>query len=466
MKKQSSPKGKASKRQATPRASRSRSASVASESSVQTRQQRAMAEQEYSQLIGEFSAFVQRGRFPQAAIILFRASTQASFQAEDFGIPLSQKDYFRSAQAVLATAATEGTFYDEKKSDDVKDLMEAIAAYDAARQSSGAAQAGAGASRATNQPAVPALPPRTTNPTNVSTVCEFSNNAISYVPLSGLGPNTIVIDGVSFKSLTYQQIQQAFPTRLIHDTRVLWQEWQNDLKFQGFDPSYVASYLWNAKAERSAPLDIILLIVVGCERGNAVSKILKTMKSGNTKDYLQSLVTKHHIVDKLDKGAAPDVKAKQITLSRVCMAFPTFTCEFYPHVTNPTVSWAALDKAVGVEFNKFMAHASFASMIEKSITGWWKILAVHMVHQVLFAYIINRSLKKTKKDVFADCVRFSKTSVESGWVPSAERIVFLKKWGVIADDRSLSLNITNAYSGVLNYVGMTDAEMETLITTA
>lgn len=420
--------------------------------------------QELAELVDSYKAALSAGELYKAAIIEFQAKDVPGYSRAQFTKTLQNRSTFLKAFEIMTLGKTNNITYDK---DDDASVARLQLEVETAMQEPGPA-------------------PRSTSTSSVNisttdaTVGQGSRGSISQQQnvvtydattrtltnpnVEGNGTEIIKIGSETFKCLKYDQIVALLPAqRLVMDCRALFTEWRDALKFRGFEPAKMATRLWKSTHIKSPAMDIIFLIVVGCERGNAVSKILKTMASGDWKDYLSQLQTLFEIKDKLQANMDAVQKANTVTLSRICMCFPTFTCEYYPFVTNPTVSWQALDDVVGRPYNKHMAHAAFASMIEKSIPDWYKMLALHMLHQVLFTYIINRNTKKTKKEVFLDCLRFTKASIDSDWVGKEHRLQSLKEWKVINANNSLASDILESYSRFVSYIGMSDDDIKNAI---
>lgn len=392
-------------------------------------------------------------KYAKAELVFGLAKLLPGFTVERFPVAAANAHYHAVAQALIDQKAEEGESY-------AIDDDAAIAEFERLLR--------AELNPPTNPP-VPQPVARTNQP--VSSAAEIPESYFDYtlaqfaeVKIVGNSGEKMMVQNEEVELLTLEQIIKAMPDSFITSQSAIFEEWRDALRYYGFQPARVATYLWNAKPEKSNIHDILFLVVVGCERGNAHDKILKSMKDTTIKTYLERLIARHEILTKLPKEAG-EKKANAITLSRICMAFPTLTCSYYPQVTSPTVSWIMLDKmlAAGVKYNRHMAHAAFASLIPKTVEDWYKIMGAHMLHQVMFAFVVNRGLKQTKKEAFLSCLNYSKASLESTWVQNDRRVAKMKEFKVIDENLKLTPEVLTIYAAFLSYVSLSDDDVRDYI---
>ena len=136
--------------------------------------------------------------------------------------------------------------------------------------------------------------------------------------------------------------------------------------------------------------DVKLMIPFAVERGNNLEKIA-THSSAAAIREINRLTLKYCLVSKATYPTS-------ITLDRVCLVFPMFTCQYMPVARNPVVDKNIL-LSVCSDYPLVMMHKAFGTLIPNSLSEECKkiIIDAHCLHQTNFCAIIGRSRDKSNK---------------------------------------------------------------------
>ena len=157
----------------------------------------------------------------------------------------------------------------------------------------------------------------------------------------------------------------------------------------GFDEGAVFNKIMKIGKD-TAKEDLKWMIPFAIERGNNLEKIT-THSSAAAKREINRLTFKYDLVTKARNP-------KSVTLDRVCLAFPMFTCQYMRVARNTVVDKKAL-LSVCSDYPQVMMHEAFATLIPNSLSEECKkiIIDAHRLHQAHFCAIIDRNRDGSNK---------------------------------------------------------------------
>lgn len=281
------------------------------------------------------------------------------------------------------------------------------------------------------------------------------------IPDDAASTRVVSTDAGDVRMLSFDQIARFFPAILVRDNAALLGEWRKSLAFKGFSPAEMATKLWYHKPTTSTIDDLMLMIVAGCERGNNIQNILRDAEEP-LKSTLAATFSNYAV-----RANVQNVPSKMdiVTLSRVCLAFPHFTLEYYPDVVSPVVPWETLDAMLpqNVHYPRRAAHSAFGAFIplRKDITK--NLLGAHLLHQMLFSEIVNRGKVGSKRKNMSNCLNFVKAAYSSPFIPETAKMAWLRAWGLVNVDGGVSDEVSAAYSAFISYAAISVDDFDQLI---
>lgn len=143
-------------------------------------------------------------------------------------------------------------------------------------------------------------------------------------------------------------------------TKDIAEDAQKLFKYKGKDIMVILQkYVQKAGVDPEAIKNLIIIIVLLCERGTNFDKFKRKMSSEGTK-LVNELKNKYGLVSKL----SPD-KSNELTLAMIGYCFPLLVCSYMQQCKAPNVSDLTMEKwAKG--FPKVMKTSAFTALIPKN----------------------------------------------------------------------------------------------------
>ncbi|AJG39318.1 nucleocapsid protein [Wenzhou Shrimp Virus 1] len=190
------------------------------------------------------------------------------------------------------------------------------------------------------------------------------------------------------------------------------------IRFQGFDPKEViAALMKKEKDSGTLKNEIAMMVALLCERGTKISKILNRSSNAG-KDRINHLKNKYNLVES-------GKQANSITLARVAICLPQYTCSYMTICSNPAVPWTSLDDG-SYTYPKAMACSAFANLLTPADT---MLINCHLYWAVMFNKLINPSAKKTYKEVGNECHKYVLIGANSTHIPADKKKALLGRLG-------------------------------------
>lgn len=203
----------------------------------------------------------------------------------------------------------------------------------------------------------------------------------------------------------------------------------DEIRFQGFDPRAIVAALRNRENDAATlKKDICMMVALLCERGTKLSKIIGR-SSPNGASKIRTLKEKYNLKD---SARLPE----NITLARVAICLPQFTCSYMKICISPAVPWTSLDDEKHF-YPKPMACSAFANLLDPKDT---EMIHCHLYWAVKFNKLINPSSSKTTKEVGIECHKYAMIGANSTHISSDQK----KK---IREDLNLSPFSVKHYAG-------------------
>lgn len=198
--------------------------------------------------------------------------------------------------------------------------------------------------------------------------------------------------------------------------------WESYASYEGFNPQYVR---WKCMKEYSNdPEKLIQLMVIGLVRGNNVATILTSIN-----DTGKAILREGE--RKLDLKSSAKKNKEWVSLSRICIAFPTVSCSLMKSIKVMPVSATNLTP----NYPDVMRHSCFSALLvpQELCTDYKLIYEAYALYQYKFMMLVGTAEDKAqsveqKKDRIAN---FAAIGENGSNISSEDRISFLKNWGIL-----------------------------------
>nr|QMP82113.1 nucleocapsid protein [Hymenopteran phenui-related virus OKIAV306] len=209
----------------------------------------------------------------------------------------------------------------------------------------------------------------------------------------------------------------------------------NEFAYEGFDPRRIAMMVLKMPvALNSKAADIGSMIALAVERGNRIDKMVNKMSEEG--------VAKVNALKRVYKISEKASRKDTITLSRVALSFPHFTCQYVQsHAINLTVD-PEICKAyykTNYALPRCMMNPAFGNLIPES--GYDELFNAYVKAQVVFSVIIDK-----KKDIRAkesEAHSYATIARRNKLIPNGTRIEILKQLGALSPNGKISQAIIN-----------------------
>lgn len=255
------------------------------------------------------------------------------------------------------------------------------------------------------------------------------DNAAKFIP-TDLIPGASMIDKLRNQLMTIITIEFQ---QVLNQSQGLIKDAQALFEYKGMDIWIILQkYILRANADEDAQRNLILMIVLLCERGTNFEKYASKMSKEGS-DLVTLLKNKYNLVSKLNKS-----KANELTLARVGHCFPVLVCSYMLQCKSPTVSDATMAKWAK-DYPRCMKTSAFTALLPrgeyKGFTEDHKeaLMIAYLCHQIEFSKIVTK--KKDHKSSIAEWVEltypYALAGIEAEYLDDKQRyeaLILLDLW--------------------------------------
>lgn len=263
----------------------------------------------------------------------------------------------------------------------------------------------------------------------------------------------------AFRKNLMKVINIDFKELLLASQNVI-QSAQTLFEYKGMDIWIILQkYIQKASQDPDAQKNLILMVVLLCERGTNFDKYSSKMsKDGaNMVNYLKN---KYNLVSKLNKS-----KSNELTLARVGHCFHLLVCSYMEQCLSPTVSDMAMNKWTE-GYPKCMKTSAFTALIPRADISGFKdvhkqtLTIAYLCHQIEFSKVVTK--KKEHKATIEEWIDltypYAVAGIEAEYLDDTQRInslVTLGLWDIRATDFT-STAISKAANALSKYMRSSD----------
>lgn len=153
---------------------------------------------------------------------------------------------------------------------------------------------------------------------------------------------------------------------VLQASQSLIQTAQSMFEYKGMDIWIILQkYILKASQDPDSQKNLILMVVLLCERGTNFDKYASKMSKEGA-SMVNILKNRYNLVSKLNKS-----KANELTLARVGHCFPLLVCSYMEQCLSPTVSDMAMNKWSS-GYPKCMKTSAFTALIPRGPIAGFK----------------------------------------------------------------------------------------------